>query len=50
MRYDTNLNPDESKRPSTRANGQVQLSLKGSICSQARTTQVPVAQGQTVNP
>lgn len=48
MRYDTNLNPDESKRPSSRANGQVPITK--AQCSQTRTTQVPVSQAQTVNP
>lgn len=50
MRFNTALNPDETKRPSSRTTAQAQISNKGSICSQVRTTQVPVSQGQTVNP
>lgn len=48
MRYDTNLNPDETKRPSSRTAAQGAIAM--AQCSQTRTTQAAVAQGQTVNP
>lgn len=48
MRFDTNLNPDETKRPSSRTAAQAIITM--AQCSQTRTTQAAVGQGQTVNP
>lgn len=50
MRYDTNLNPDETKRPASRSAAQAQIVGYGTKCTQTTTAQTQVAQGQTVNP